>query len=69
MLKFSKTKYKNQLMLNGVSSKNVAEMTGLTEVTISRALVGKSNPKPATIAKIAKVLNCTAADLLEEVDE
>lgn len=69
MLKFSNTKYKDQLLLNGMTSKAVAETTGLTEVTISRALVGKSKPKPQTIAKIAKALNCTVADLLEEVDE
>lgn len=69
MLKFSVTKYKDQLLLNGMSSKDVATAAGLQEVTISRAIKGKSNLKPKTIATLAKVLKCTPADLLEEVDE
>lgn len=67
MLVFSKEKYKNQLLLNGLTSREVAKRANITEVTISRAVVGKQQPKPPTVAKIASVLNCTPADLLEEV--
>lgn len=69
MLKFSKTKYKDQLLLNITTSKEVAKKTGLTESTISCILRGKSNPKAQTIAKLAEALNCTMLDLLEDVPE
>lgn len=66
MLVFSSTKFKNQLMLNGYTSKDVARLSGLTEMTISRAVTGANKPLATTVARIAKVLNCKPKDLLED---
>lgn len=69
MLKVDKTKYDKRLALKCISNKELAEATGLNVMTISRLANGQTVPRPATIRKITKVLDCEPADILEEVDE
>lgn len=69
ILKISKEKYERQLMLNGINSADVARAAGIMPSTLSRAVNGKSDPKPGTVGKIARALNCAPADILEEVKE
>ena len=68
-LRISKEKYKDRLTLRGISNKALAEAAGITPTTLSRAINAKSYPTPETVGKIARALNCTPADLLEEVSD
>lgn len=68
-LRLSKEKYNDLLLLRSINNAEVAKAAGIMPSTLSRALNGKSTPKPATIGKIAKALNCAPADILEEVKE
>lgn len=43
----------------------LSEQSSLSRVAITRFTTGKSNPKPATIGKIAKALNVKVEDLIE----
>ena len=69
MQKISKDKYKKYLTLKGVSNKDLAEIAGISVVTLSRAINGKANTAPATFGKIATALGVTPTDILEEVKE
>lgn len=46
-----------------LTQKQVADACGLSDSTIRTYELGKANPKPATIAKIAKALSVSAAEL------
>lgn len=43
----------------------LAEQSNLSRPAITKFTTGKSNPKPATIGKIAKALNVKVEDLIE----
>lgn len=47
----------------GMTQKQVAEACGLAGSTIRTYELGNANPKPATVAKIAKALGVSAAEL------
>ena len=47
----------------GLTQKQVAEACGLARSTILTYEAGNANPKPATVAKLAKALGVTAAEL------
>lgn len=47
----------------GLTQKQVAEACGLADSTIRTYELGKANPKPSTVAKIAKALGVSVADL------
>ena len=47
----------------GMTQKQVAEACGLADSTIRTYELGNANPKPATVAKIAKALGVSAAEL------
>lgn len=47
----------------GLTQKQVAEACGTVDATIRMYELGKANPKPATVAKIAKALGVSAAEL------
>lgn len=51
------------LDIRGMQQKELAEMSGLTEVTISRYITGSREPKADNIIKICKVL-CISSDWL-----
>lgn len=48
----------------GISRKEFAAMTGLTEAAISRYITGKREPKAATLSLIADALGVSMDDLL-----
>lgn len=43
----------------------LANMAGVSRISISKYLSGLRNPKPKTLGKIAKVLNVTVEDLID----
>lgn len=47
----------NKMIEKDISNKQLAEMTGITESTISNVLNKKRKPNHRTIFKIAKALN------------
>lgn len=49
-----------------ITISEIEKITGIKRQAITAILKGKRNPKPATIGKIAKALNCDVTDLLEE---
>ena len=60
---------KKQLEKNNMSQRELAEKTGITEVTISRYVSSERVPKATKIVKIAKALNCSCDYLLGLQDE
>lgn len=46
----------------------LAEQSNLSRVALTRFITGKSNPKPATIGKIAKALNVNVEELIEDYE-
>lgn len=48
----------------GLSRKEFADMTGLTEAAISRYITGKREPKAITLSAIANVLGVSVDELL-----
>ena len=50
--------------MRGVSEMELSEMTGISAVTISKYLHGKSIPNGRNIRKIAMALGCTPNDLM-----
>lgn len=55
----------------GLTQKQVAEACGTVDATIRAYELGKANPKPATVAKIARALGVSAAELygMEESEQ
>lgn len=52
-----------------ISNKDLAEMTGLPETTISRICAGKTkSPTLNTVKLLAKALDCTVEELLDYTD-
>ncbi|MGI6091942.1 MAG: helix-turn-helix domain-containing protein [Negativicutes bacterium] len=43
----------------------LAERSGLSRPALTKFTTGKTNPKPATIGKIAKALNVRVEELIE----
>lgn len=52
--------------INNLKQKDLASMIGVKTNTISQYELGKRNPNPDILKKIARVLNCTIDDLLKE---
>lgn len=57
------------LEIRNMTQRELAEKTGITEVTISRYAQSKRVPKGPEIVKIANVLNCTTDFILGTSDE
>lgn len=55
---------KELLQEKGISQKDLAELTGITESAISHYVNGTRVPRGANLVKIANVLGTTADDLL-----
>lgn len=51
---------------NGITQKELAEKSGVGEVTISRILNGHFNPKASTLAKIADVFGYSLSEISED---
>lgn len=52
------------LQSNGMSQRELAEATGVTQVSMSRYINGERIPKAPVLANIATALHTTANDLL-----
>jgi transcriptional regulator with XRE-family HTH domain len=52
------------LRSKGMQQKELAEMIGITEATMSRYISGERDPKPETLANIATALHTTSDYLL-----
>lgn len=48
------------------TAENLSKATGIAQVTIARIKKGIQNPRPVTVGKIAKALDCKVQDLIEE---
>lgn len=49
--------------------KEVCSKAGISEVTLRQIKSGLRNPKPSTIGKIAKALNVSVSDLIEDAGQ
>lgn len=50
--------------LAGLTQRQVSELTGLHEVTLSRVETGANTPSVETLMKLASALGCAVGDLL-----
>ena len=51
------------MTLKGINQKELSEMTGINQVSISRYITGKISPSFYNVDKIAKALGCSTDDL------
>ena len=59
-------KIKELLGVKGISQKQLAEITGITESSVSHYIKGDRVPRGANLIKIANALGTTTDDLLNE---
>lgn len=57
------------LQQNGLTQRELAELVGVTEVSMSRYIKGDRTPKAPVIANIAKALHTTSDYLLGQEEE
>ena len=69
-------KIQELLYVRGMTRRELAEASGLTEAAISRYITGDRNPKSISLSAIAKALDVTSDELLgnennteDEIDE
>ena len=55
---------KHALEMKGVSQRELAKRTGITEASISRYISGEREPRAYTLSKIASVLHMTMDELI-----
>jgi len=59
------TKLKTMLVRRGKSQADLARATRIDDYRISRYANGNANPSPATLARLAKALDCKPDELVE----
>ena len=59
----------NKMRKFGVSQNGMCDRTGISQVTMSNYMTGRSIPSAYNLYKIACALRCTTTDLLDEVEE
>ncbi len=64
-MKVDKHKIELAMANNCISAAKLAELTGISQVTIARIKSGNQIPRPKTIGVIAKALDVTVKELLE----
>lgn len=69
MLIINKKEFDKRLQLAALNYSSLAAETGLAYSTISKIANGDRVPRAGTLRKITEALNCTPADILEEVPE
>lgn len=62
MQEFAK-KLRYKMNARGVSQKELSQLSGVSEATISRYLTGEQPPKFLSVIKIAKALNASVLEL------
>ena len=60
------TQIKKARLIAGLEQKQVAEMMGVTQVSVSAWEKGKALPKPQRLKQLASVLNTTVEKLLDD---
>lgn len=55
---------RKRMKRKGYNQRQLAELTGLSEVTLSRYINGVREPSSSVVYRIAKVLNCTVDELV-----
>lgn len=53
----------------GLTQAETARALGVTQVSYSNYEIGKRNPKPAMLRKMAEFFNCTIDELVGDADD
>ncbi len=65
-MKICNTKMDIAMANSCVSISELAEQSKVSRISIGRFINGKTEPKPVTVGKIAKALNCKVEDIIED---
>ena len=55
---------KKEIEQSGLKKSEIADSIGISRATLSQYLSGRAQPTLATFAKLCKVLDCSADDIL-----
>lgn len=55
---------KREIEQSGLKKSDIASAIGVSRATISQYLSGRAQPSLSTLAKLCKVLDCSADDIL-----
>ena len=55
---------KKEIEQSGLKKSEIADRIGISRATLSQYLSGRAQPTLATLAKLCKVLDCSADDIL-----
>ena len=55
---------KKEIEQSGLKKSEIANAIGVSKATVSQYLSGRAQPTLATLAKLCKVLDCSADDIL-----
>ena len=55
---------KNEIEQSGLKKSEIADSVGISRATLSQYLSGRAQPTLSTLAKLCKVLDCSADDIL-----
>ncbi len=55
---------KKEIEQSGLKKSEIADSVGISRATLSQYLSGRAQPTLATLAKLCKVLDCSADDIL-----
>ena len=55
---------KREIEQSGLKKSDIANKIGVSKATVSQYLSGRAQPTLATLAKLCKVLDCSADDIL-----
>lgn len=55
---------KKEIEQSGLKKSLIADSVGISRATLSQYLSGRAQPTLATLAKLCKVLDCSADDIL-----
>ena len=66
-MKIDKNSYLLMLAKNSMNTRDLAKECGIGESTLSKIINGLSEPRPATLGRIAKVLGVDVEKIVKEV--
>jgi len=55
---------KREILLSGKKKSEIADTVGIARATLSQYLAGKAHPSLQTFARLCKVLDCSADEIL-----
>ena len=55
---------KKEIEQSGLKKSEIADSVGISRATLSQYLSGRAQPTLSTLAKLCKVLDCSADDIL-----